>query len=113
MTAESIFEEIKQALRGRPEQPIVLGVCQSIAKRFDKEVWCVRLAAIVLTLFWTFPSIAAYLICGFLMKETEQRTRGFFCGLAILVRETAEKIFAFLGGIFEPGSRAKSDNGGY
>ncbi len=94
MTAESIFHEIRQALKGRPGQPIVLGVCQTLAARINKEVWCVRLAAIVLCLFWTLPIMAAYILLGFVLPETEQRTRGFFTGLAILARETAEKALA-------------------
>jgi phage shock protein PspC (stress-responsive transcriptional regulator) len=107
MTADSIIDEIKQALNGRPGQPIVLGVCNTVARKLGKEVWCVRLATIVLTLFWTLPAIAAYVIAGLMLKETEHRTRGFFTGLGILVRETAEKVFSTLGGIFDS---ERSDN---
>jgi len=106
MTAESIFQEIKQALSGRPGQPIVLGVCKTLAARISKEVWCIRLTVIVLGLFWTLPIVAAYVVLGFVLPETEHRTRGFFTGLGILAREAAEKVFASLGHIF--GSGAKS-----
>ena len=36
MTAESVFEQIRESLNGRPGQPIVLGVCKSLAERFEK-----------------------------------------------------------------------------
>jgi len=104
MTAECIFQEIKQALNGRPGQPIVLGVCKTLAERIGKEVWCVRLAVIVLALFWALPILAAYVLLGFLLPETEHRTRGFFTGLGITLRETAEKLFASLGQIFGSGA---------
>ena len=103
MTAESIFQEIKQALNGRPGQPIVLGVCKTLAARIGQEVWCVRLAVIVLGVFWTLPIVAAYVVLGFVLPETEDRARGFFTGLGITARETAEKVFASLGRIFSPG----------
>jgi len=102
MTAECIFQEIKQALNGRPGQPIVLGVCKTLAARIDKQVWCVRLAMIVLALFWALPVLAAYVVLGFVLPETEHRARGFFTGLGIMARETAEKIFASLGHLFGP-----------
>ena len=113
MTAESICEEIKQALNGRAGQPIVLGVCQSIASRLKQEAWCVRLVTIILAVFWTFPVIAAYIVLGFVLSETEDRTRGFFAGMAILIRETAGKVFESLGRIFGSGSNAGSRNRGY
>jgi len=103
MTAESIFQEIKQALNGRPGQPIVLGVCKTLAARFGMEVWRVRLAVIVLGVFWALPVLAAYVVLGFVLPETEERARGFFTGLGITVREAAEKVFASLGRIFSPG----------
>lgn len=106
MTAEGVFQEIKQALNGRPGQPIVLGVCKAIAARINKEVWCVRLALIVLGLFWTLPMVAAYVVLGFVLPDTEDRTRGFFTGLGITARETAEKVFASLGQIFDTETRS-------
>ena len=113
VTAESIFQEIKQALNGRPGQPIVLGVCKTLAARINKEVWCVRLALIVLGLFWTLPIVAAYVVLGFVLPDTEDRTRGFFTGLGITARETAERVFASLGRIFTSDSRSGPRSGSY
>ena len=100
MSAECIFEQIRESLNGRPGQPIVLGVCKSLADRFEKEPWVFRLAAIILALFWTFPAVAAYVILGFVLSETETRTRQFFSGLAIMIREGVDKLAGSLRGAF-------------
>jgi phage shock protein PspC (stress-responsive transcriptional regulator) len=106
MTAESIFHEIRQALGGRPGQAIVLGVCQALAVRFRQEPWHVRLATLVLGLVWTWPVLAAYIILGFVLPETERRSRDFFTGAGIMAREFAQRFFAALGGLF--GGRIRS-----
>jgi len=99
MTAESIFQEIRQALNGRPGQALVLGVCKAIASRCKLEAWQVRLVALVLGLVWTFPVFAAYVILGFVLPETEQRSRDFFRGLGIMARETAGSLTSSLGNL--------------
>lgn len=100
MNAESIFQEMRQALTGRPGQAIVLGVCQALALRFKRQAWHVRLATLILGLFWTLPILAAYIILGFVLPETERRSRDFFTGAGIMAREFAQRIFAALGGLF-------------
>ena len=97
MTADSIVQEIKQALAGRPGQPMVLGVCQALAARYKQQAWGVRLAALVAGAIWTLPVLGAYILMGFLLSETETRTRGFFTGLGVIVREASEKIIGALG----------------
>ena len=104
MSSECIFQEIRQVLTGRPGQPIVLGVCRTLAARIGKEVWLVRLVTIVLGVFWALPIIAAYILSGFLLAETAERTRRFFAGLGIIARETAEKMLASLGSMFGGGA---------
>jgi len=42
------------------------------------------------------PALAAYIIAGLLMKETELRTRTFFSGLAVVIRENVERGAAWL-----------------
>ena len=101
MTAESVFEQIRESLNGRPGQPIVLGVCKSLAERFEKEPWGFRLAAIILTLCWTLPAVIAYVVLGFVLSETEVRTRQFFSGLAVIIRENVNKLAASLRGAFD------------
>jgi phage shock protein PspC (stress-responsive transcriptional regulator) len=113
MTKDSIMQEIKEGLQSRPGEPTVLGVCQVLSKRFDHEVWKLRLAFLVLVVFWTLPVMAAYIILGFLMSETESRTRGFFCGLQVLIQETAVKVFAALGGIFGSDGNSESRSNSY
>lgn len=100
MTAESVFEQIRESLNGKPGQPIVLGVCKSLAERFEKEPWVFRLAAIVLAVCWTLPAVAAYVVLGFVLSETEARTRQFFSGLAIVIREGVDKLVTSLHGAF-------------
>jgi phage shock protein PspC (stress-responsive transcriptional regulator) len=108
MSAESVFDEIREALNGRPGQPIVLGVCRALAQRFEKEPWTFRLAAIVMGVFWTIPTLLVYVILGFALKETEARTRGFFAGLCVIARETTEKLLDGLRGIFGQASHGRN-----
>jgi phage shock protein PspC (stress-responsive transcriptional regulator) len=96
MSADCVFAQIRESLNGRVGQPIVLGVCKSLAERFEKEPWVFRLAAIILALCWTLPSILAYVVLGFVLSETENRTRQFFSGLAVIARENIEKLAAAL-----------------
>jgi len=110
MTASGIMQEIKEALEGRPGQPIVLGVCRSLAGHMRREVWIVRLVVVILAFLWTLPTLAGYVIAGFLMSETERRTRDFFSGLAVLARETGEKLTTALGRLFD--GPARSDHHG-
>jgi phage shock protein PspC (stress-responsive transcriptional regulator) len=100
MTTDSIMQEIREALEGRPGQPIVLGVCNAIANKMGWETWCVRLATIVSALFFTVFTLIAYVIAGLVLKETEERTRGFFTGLTIIAREWAEKLSGSLNKAF-------------
>jgi phage shock protein PspC (stress-responsive transcriptional regulator) len=100
MCPDNVCNEIREALNGRPGQPIVFGVCKSLADRLDKEPWVVRLVAIVLTLFWTIPAVAVYVVLGFALNETEDRTRRFFSGLGVMIREGLEKFMTSLRGMF-------------
>ena len=92
MSADNVFNEIRDSLNGRPGQAIVFGVCKALAEKSGKEPWLFRLAALVLTLFWTLPAIAAYIVLGFALNETENRTRKFFSGLAVIIREMVQKL---------------------
>jgi phage shock protein PspC (stress-responsive transcriptional regulator) len=102
MTTNDVLAEIRESLNGRPGQPILFGVCRSLAERFGHEPWAYRAAAILLALFYTLPAIAAYIVLGFALKETESRTRRFFSGLAVLIREWAEKLADSLRGLLGP-----------
>ena len=100
MSADDVLNEIRDSLNGRPGQPIVFGVCQALAEKFGKEAWVFRLAAVVMTLLWTLPAVAAYIVLGFALKETESRTRRFFSGLAVMTREMVEKFASSLRDMF-------------
>jgi phage shock protein PspC (stress-responsive transcriptional regulator) len=101
MSSEGLFESIKENLNGRPGQPIVLGVCKSLATRFDKEVWIFRAAAIFFGVFWTIPTLIAYVLAGWFMPETEERTRGVFRGLFLWLNECCEKAIDAIRGVFD------------
>jgi phage shock protein PspC (stress-responsive transcriptional regulator) len=92
MSSNNFFESIKTNLNGNPGQPIVLGVCKTLAARFNQEVWLIRLAAIVLGVFFTFFTLVAYIILGLFMPETADRTKSLFEGLGIYFRELTNKI---------------------
>ena len=102
MSADNVINEIRDSLNGRPGQPIVFGVCKALVDKSGKEPWLFRLAAIILTLFWTLPAVAAYIIVGFALNETEDRTRKFFSGLAIIVRDLVQKFAESLRDMFGP-----------
>lgn len=109
MRNDDTCENIKKTLNGRPGQPIVFGVCKALAARCGCEPWMTRGAAILLGLFWFFPALAAYILLGVFMKETETRTRGFFSGLSVIVREWMEKFIGTTRRAFD----SDGYNGGY
>ncbi|MDX1557019.1 MAG: PspC domain-containing protein [Xanthomonadales bacterium] len=92
MRDKDTIDDIKNALNGRPGQPIVFGVCKALAARCGCQPWVTRAVAIFLGLFFTLPALAAYIILGFCLKETEDRTRGFFSGLKVIIQEWIEKL---------------------
>jgi len=96
MSSQNIINEIRESLNGRPGQPIVFGVCNALSARFGKEPWTIRLAAIVVTLLWPLPALAAYIIGGLVMQETEIRTRTFFSGLVVVIRENVQRGASWL-----------------
>ena len=102
MTADNVINEIRDTLNGRPGQPIVFGVCGVLAEKLGQEPWLVRAATIVLGLFFTLFTVAAYIVLGFALKETERRTGRFFSGLAVLIREWIEKLADSLRNLFGP-----------
>ena len=102
MSADDVLNEMRNSLNGRQGQPIVFGVCKTLAEKSGKEPWIFRLAALVLTLFWTLPAVAAYIVLGFALNEPEDRSRRFFSGLAVITREMVEKFAASLRDMFGP-----------
>ena len=91
MQTESFFESVKRNLNGEPGQPIVLGVCKTLAVRLGQEVWLIRLAAIILGVFYTFITLVVYILLGLFMEQTADRTRRLFQGLGVWFREFTEK----------------------
>jgi len=100
MQDNTFFDSMKRNLNGEPGQPIVLGVCKTLAARFNQEVWLIRLAAIVLGVFYSFITLVVYVLLGLFMEETAQRTRSLFEGLGIWFREFTEKVGRQFGSTF-------------
>jgi len=100
MQDETFFDSLKRNLNGEPGQPIVLGVCQTLAARLGQEVWLIRLAAIVLGVFYSFITLAVYIMLGLFMQETSHRTKSLFEGLGIWFREFTEKVGKLFGSTF-------------
>lgn len=105
MSADNVISEIRESLNGRPGQPIVLGVCRALSEKCGQEPWVCRLAFIVITLFWTLPAVAVYVVLGFALNETENRTRRFFTGLGVIIREGVQKLAEWLREILGPNYR--------
>jgi len=92
MQDDTFFDSIKRNLNGEPGQPIVLGVCRTLAERFNQEVWLIRLAAIVLGVFYSFITLVVYILLGLFLEETSHRTKSLFEGIGIWFREFTEKV---------------------
>ena len=90
--AYPFFDQIRENLNGRDGQPIVFGVCVTLAKRMGIETWITRAIAIVATLFFTFFTVAVYILLGFLLSETNERATGFFRGLKVWLQECWDKV---------------------
>jgi len=109
MQDETFFDSMKRNLNGEPGQPIVLGVCKTLAARLNQEVWLIRLAAIVLGVFYSFITLVAYILLGLFMQETSQRTRSLFEGLGIWFREFTEKVGRLFNGSVGNGNSSRRD----
>jgi phage shock protein PspC (stress-responsive transcriptional regulator) len=86
------FDQIRENLNGRDGQPIVFGVCVTLAKRLHVETWITRAVTILAALFFTFATAALYVLLGFLLSETNERTSGFFRGLKIWLQERWDSL---------------------
>ena len=106
MQDETFFDSIKRNLNVEPGQPIVLGVCRTLAERFNQEVWLIRLAAIVLGVFYSFITLVAYILLGLFMDETSHRTKSLFEGLGIWFRELTEKAGKLFNNSFGNGNNS-------
>jgi phage shock protein PspC (stress-responsive transcriptional regulator) len=104
MQEDTFFESIKRNLNGEPGQPIILGVCKTLAARFNQEVWLIRLAAIVLGVFYTFFALVAYVLLGLFMAETSDRSKSLFEGLGVFFREFTQKVADIFNDIFKGNS---------
>lgn len=80
-------QDVKQALNGRTGQPILLGVCQFISQRTEMAPWLVRSLALLLLLVFPPFTLIAYLLAGFLLPQTAERSKKIARGLWITIQE--------------------------
>jgi phage shock protein PspC (stress-responsive transcriptional regulator) len=103
MAQNDFLDSVRDNLNGRPGQPMLFGVCRTLAEKTGLETWLVRVAAILLVLFFTFPTVVAYVLLGLFMDETADRTRGIFQGLFLTLQEGVEKVVDGIGDVFRSG----------
>ena len=106
MAQNDFLDSVRENLNGRPGQPMLFGVCRTLAEKTGLETWLVRVAAILLVLFFTFPTTVAYILLGLFMDETAERTRGIFQGLFLTLQEGVEKIVDGVSDVFRSGGDA-------
>ncbi len=103
MAQNDLLDSVRENLNGRPGQPMLFGVCRTLAEKTGQEPWLIRVAAILLVLFFTWPTLVAYVLLGLFMDETADRTRGIFQGLFLTLQEGVEKVVDGIGDVFRSG----------
>lgn len=103
MAQNDFLDSVRENLNGRPGQPMLFGVCRTLAEKSGLETWLVRVAAILLVLFFTGPTTVAYILLGLFMDETADRTRGIFQGLFLTLQEGVEKVVEGVSDVFRSG----------
>ena len=104
MAQNDFIDSIRENLNGSPGQPMLFGVCRTLAAKLELEPWILRAIAIVMTLFFTAPTVVAYILLGLFMDETADRTRGIFQGLFLTLREWVDKFVDGMSDLFKPGN---------
>ncbi|WP_191621396.1 PspC domain-containing protein [Marinihelvus fidelis] len=92
MATDDFLQSVRDNLNGRPGQPLLFGVCKTLAGRMGQEPWVLRAIAIVLLVFLTLPTVIAYIVLALVLDETSERTQGAFKGLFITLREAADRL---------------------
>jgi phage shock protein PspC (stress-responsive transcriptional regulator) len=106
MAQNDFLDSVRDNLNGRPGQPMLFGVCRTLAEKSNLEPWLVRVAAILLLLFFTGATAVAYILLGLFMDETADRTRGIFQGLFLTLQEGVEKVVQGISDVFGSGGNA-------
>ncbi len=104
MAQNDFIDSVRENLNGAPGQPMLFGVCRTLAARFEVEPWILRAIAIVLAIFFTGPTVVAYILLGLFMDETADRTQGIFQGLFLTLREWVDKVVDGMSDLFKPGN---------
>ncbi|MEM9304147.1 MAG: PspC domain-containing protein [Pseudomonadota bacterium] len=97
---DEVRSDLKRLLDDRSEEGWVFGVCATLARRSEWELWAVRSVAAVLLLVFTFWTALAYFVLAMLFHETRPGAQGKLMrwarraddGLEVLLRGL-KKIF--------------------
>ncbi|MEM1412754.1 MAG: PspC domain-containing protein [Pseudomonadota bacterium] len=103
MAQNDFLDSVRENLNGRPGQPMLFGVCRTLAEKSGQEAWLIRVVALLLVLFFTGPTVVAYILLGLFMDETADRTRGIFQGLFMTLREWVDKAVDGFSDLFKDG----------
>lgn len=95
------FTERLSDIFGEQKRPVwVWGVCAAVANRVGWETWIVRAVAVLLLIFLTGLTLAAYFILGLLLPESRDRAfrsiREFARFLDALIEAAGRKINQWL-----------------
>lgn len=104
MAQNDFLDSVRDNLNGRPGQPMLFGVCRTLADKTGVEPWLVRVLALVLLVLFTGFTVVAYVLLGLFMDETADRTRGIFQGLFMILREAVERLVDGIGDLFRSGN---------
>lgn len=106
MAQNDFLDSVRENLNGRPGQPMLFGVCRTLAEKTQVETWLVRIAATLLAVFFTGPTVVAYILLGLFMDETAERTRGIFQGLFLTLQEGVERVLEGIQDVFGSGGKS-------
>jgi phage shock protein PspC (stress-responsive transcriptional regulator) len=104
MAQNDFLDSVRDNLNGQPGQPMLFGVCRTLADKTGAEPWVVRGLALVLLAVFTGATAVAYILLGLFLDETADRTRGIFQGLFMTLREGVDKVVDGIGDVFRSGN---------
>lgn len=104
MAQNDFLDSVRDNLNGRPGQPMLFGVCRTLADKLGAEPWVIRIVALLALLVATGLTIVAYILLGLFMEETAERTRGIFQGLFLTLREGVDRVVEGVSDVFRSGN---------
>lgn len=104
MAHNDFLDSVRDNLNGRPGQPMLFGVCSTLAAKTGVEPWLVRILALLFLLLFTGFTVVGYVLLGLFLDETAERTRGIFQGLFMVLRDAVDRLVEGIGDLFRSGN---------